>query len=279
MKLLKLLFVLLMGVSLSMATSCNKDDDDNDNNDGGDNPPAPTKCYIKKSINDDSTYTVLEYNSDHKVTKVTDYKKDGSVEGVTFISYNSDGMMNMFVMVENGDTTMKMKMSHSGTKLDSTDLFVDMGAGLKMFSRFVYVYNGNKLAAMLTKADPLGTGFVVVSKNEYTFNGDNVSMIKEMQMDVTSGTFKLNSTTEYTYDDKKNPYVGIGVDYLMGEAQFISVNNPLKMTYKDDTGTVDNDESEDYTYEYNSNGYPTKVTAKSFSGSSTDVTTNEYDCK
>jgi hypothetical protein len=268
-----------MGVSLSVATSCSKDDDNDDDNTGGDNPPASSKCYIKKSTNDDGSYSVFEYNSDNKVIKATDYDDKGNEDGVTLISYNSDGMMSMFVSVENGDTSMKIEVTYSGNKPSVANLHINMGTGLKLFSKFVYTFNNDELTKMVTQADPVGTGFMDVAKKEYTYSGKNVVMIKESQFDATSGTMKLKSTTEYTFDDKKNSYVGIGVDYLMGEPQFISVNNPLKVTYKDDKGVVDNDESYNYTYEYNSNDYPTKITAKNFSGSKTEVTTNEYNCK
>jgi hypothetical protein len=98
-------------------------------------------------------------------------------------------------------------------------------------------------------------------------------------IDMSTMSLSLESTTEYTYDDKKNPMIGIGLDNLMGDVMFMSKNNILTETYKDDSGMTEDDMSYNYSYTYTSNNYPEVSTVTSFDNSETEVTTYSYDCE
>lgn len=281
MKTLKLLFVLFLGVTIGLATSCKKDDDTTDDGNGGDNPPAAKTCYIKKTTDDNGAYSTYEYNSDNKVIKVSEYDKNGKLTAENHITYNTQGnYINFTVLNDKGDTATYLVMHYSSASHpDSASVYMNMGVGLVKSATFVYTFTGDQLTLMETKADPLGTGPFVVSKNEYTYTGKNLTTLKAYSFSVTAMSLVLESTTDYTYDDKKNPFFGIGIDYLMGEPQLSAANNVTKLTFKDDKGAVDKKKSFNYTYEYTSNGYPSKATEKDFDNSHTEVTNMEYNCK
>ena len=85
------------------------------------------------------------------------------------------------------------------------------------------------------------------------------------QHNVTKSTTKaLNSTetseTQYTYDDRPNPFFKLGLD-AYGEISIrsLSPNNPIKETHMRNNVVISNTI---YTYEYLPNGYPKKITVR-----------------
>lgn len=279
MKNLKLLLILFMGIALSVATSCNKDDDNGDDNGGGDNP-TPKTCYIKKQTYDDGSYEVMTYNADHKVKSHEEYDSTGTLEDRVEFTYNSDGTLAKFQQFDDADKeVMKMEYSYSGGNISEAELFMDMGNGLKSFAVYEYTFTGDHVTKVEMKMDILGTGNpIVAQKMEFAYTGDNPTTATEYTFDAASMGLKKSGETDYVYDDKKNPLHNIGINFIFPEAEFFAVNNYTKVTIKDDAGAVDQDESANITYEYNENGYPTKSTTTNFSGNNTEVATIEYDC-
>jgi len=279
---LRLLGILLLGLSLSMATSCKKDDDTNDDNGDGGNSPGAKTCLLKKSTYDDGTYETYDFDSHDRIVKLTEFDNSGSKDTELKFLYDNNGLFMEFNIIDAGDSAMKVQMFyHTGSsKPDSAKVFMNGGNALAHVSTINYTFSGDQLVKTETKADPFNTGTkTIVSKNEYTYSGKNVTRVTQYILNASTGNMDLSATIEYTYDDKINPYKGIGVDYFMGEVQFLSENNYLKMTYMDAQGTVNQKESYNYTYEYNANSYPVKITEKDFANTKSNTTVMEYNCK
>jgi len=276
MRKIKTYLVLLIGVSLMAATACNKDEDMDDNNNNNDT--TPKTCYITTMDYGDN-YDEVEYNSSNKVILQTNYDSTGTPSGYSSVFTYSSNLLVKMESIENGQTENKLEMVYTADdKIDTVHLYANTTGTLEKLGYFKYVYSGEKVASVSMYFEYMGT-MLEVSKNEFTYTGDNVSLMTTYSMDMSTMSLSLESTTEYTYDDKKNPMIGIGLDNLMGEAMFMSKNNILTETVRDADGIVQNDASLNYSYTYSENDYPEVSTATTFDNSETEVTTYSYDCE
>ena len=92
---------------------------------------------------------------------------------------------------------------------------------------------------------------------EYDEKGN---MIKEIRYNISSeGIGEIWMTIEYEFDDKHNPYLAFKNLALPGK--YTNPNNITKETYTIDV-LSQNEQVTTYSYEYNSEGYPTKVNGK-----------------
>ena len=265
--------ILFIGVALSTAYSCNKDDDDDDGGGG----TTPSKCYIKKEVFEDGSYAIIEYNSSHHVTKRTDYDDAGSASGYTLMTYANDKLASM-ESYESGTKVAKFEYSYNAAgKPTKADLYTDDGTGLTKIGYFEFTFTGDNMTKQSMHMDLMGQT-IKVSETEFTFDAGNVTRTKAYAFNAQTLQLELQNTIDYTYDTKINPYHGIGIDYLMGDPQLLSIANIVKMIVLDDKGAVMNDESYNMVYEYNDTKYPTKGTATSFDNSNSEVTIMEYDC-
>ena len=268
MKKIKILFLLFVGVSLTFA-SCKKDTVE-------DTPPVVvTGSYIDKETYDDGSYTKFTYNAAHQVTLAQDYDNMGVLQdGSANFTYAS-GFLVKFESISGGSADMKLEFTNNASGMPvKADVFSDDGAGLIQVGYFEYTYSGNQLTQMSMFFEVMGQT-LEVSKSEFIYSGDNVSMIKLYEM---GGTLALEyaGSEIYEYDTKVNPYLNIGLNFFMGEINFMNKNNYTKMTSKDASGAVMNDQSENVTYEYNSANQPSKRTINSFDNSYTDMTILSY---
>jgi hypothetical protein len=180
---------------------------------------------------------------------------------------------------ENGQASAKLEFVYTADdKIDTVHIYANTTGSLEKIGFFKYNYSGEKVASFSMFLEFMGA-MLELSKNEYTYTGDNVSLMTTYSFDMSSMSLSLESTTEYTYDNKKNPMVGVGLDYLMGDVMFISKNNILTEVTKDDAGVTLDEMSYNYTYTYTSNNYPEVSTVTSFDNSETEVTTYSYDCE
>ena len=272
MKNLKLLFVLFLGVGLTFA-SCKKDDDDG----GGVNPtPEAKTCYVVKETSSDNSYHEMIYNSDHLINEYNNYISDGTLSESTKMTY-SDGKVSTLETYKDSNLESRIVFKYIANKVDSVILYADTLGSLKKVGFYLYHYNGERISSISMYVEFMGQ-VIEILKNDYIYSGDNVSTKTEYKMGG-GFTLELSSTSTYEYDDKINPYRNIGINDLMGDFGFMSKNNITKITIKDDSGSIDEENSENFTYEYNSDNYFTKYVKTSFDNSKSTTYTLEYDCQ
>jgi len=275
MKHFKLLMILFIGVAISTAYSCKKDDPADEDPGGGTNPK---KCYIKKETNGDGSYALIEYNSNNKVIKYSEFDSTGAADGYTNISYTNDNVTKL-ERIESGSVSFKIEYTYDAQgKPTKGKMFADQGSGLTELGFYEYVFSGDDMIEQSMTMDFMGQS-IKVNKSTFTYDAGNVKVMKTYAFDTQTLQLKLENTFDYVYDGKINPYHGVGLDYLMGEVQFLSKANPTKITVSDDQGAVMNDESYNIVYDYKDDKYPTKSTATAFDNSDTEVTSMEYECK
>jgi hypothetical protein len=239
---MKIRYLSLLGLLLAFA-ACKKDDDNS-------NTPTTTKMYVSSVISHEMDSVIFDYNADKQVTRWARFYTGETNTYTTFI---------YFIRYENGKPAT----------LDFTN-YADGTTELKTV-RYI-TYDGSKPVKIRPSTSLTGPydSLTYNSKNQvtgiYSFNSiedtnpatfiltwENDNVVKA----VTTNQGSAYSNT-YTYDNKPGIYAGLA--YLTYNShlnfQYYSANNLLTDTFDDGHGYTYTD---NYTYEYNENGYPVKM--------------------
>ena len=126
---------------------------------------------------------------------------------------------------------------------------------LKLYSEFSYEDNRISRQTIYTQNE-------ISSYIDYEYD-EKGNMIKETRYNISSeGIGEIWTATEYEFDDKHNPYLAFKNLALPGK--YTNPNNITKETYTFYRGIdiSSQHKATTYSYEYNSEGYPTKVNGK-----------------
>lgn len=250
---IRLTSYVLFLVALSITSSCKKDD--------GPDPNITTApaCKVMKitdsdgdivkidydskdrivKITDDTYYLSLEYDNDNRITKISDYD-DNLLESTRTLEYNAKNQW------------VKMTVTEPGVSGAET---------------YTAEYDASGMRTKITLKDNNTTESI------RSFEYANGNLMKETDT-YYFGSSSYNSTTIYEYyTDKENKLQSLYDIIGIGFNGSTSKNLVRKETYKGSGSTTSIDE---YTYEFNNKGFPTKITQKS--GANTDVTLLEYQC-
>lgn len=253
--------------------------------DGGTTAPDKGTCYVT-GVKSDGDYSItnFEYNSDHLISKALIFNYDSTSQtGRAEITYN--GLLPKDIILYN-DATVEAKYSFHFDSKDHPDTVYmqapDENGTLVNFGYYLYLFEGDKLKEV-TMNVPVSGNIYVISKDQYAYSGDNVSTKSHYELSLETNQLELNSTYTFEYDTKRNPFRGVGFDFLVfvddNTMTYLSQNNPTKVTAKDASGEVLGDKSYNVTMEYNDNDYPVKM-VKEFVGDfspETDILT--YNCQ
>lgn len=218
-------------------TSCGDDDDDDS---------KETMKLVSAVVSIDGSYrdsTTFTYNTNGVLTKTEDYvinvttKMTGSCE----YEYKNDRLITGTYYDWEGSTKTpdgKDSISYDSNNRPEKLYDFNYSNGKFVLSKYTTTisYNSSNL--------PI----------KYTYNADENKALEYTDNNITKVLSYyeniVSTIVSYTYDTKKNPYKGN--PNFMGEFSFYTTNNCLSMT--------GSEESQKYTYEYNSDGYPTKIT-------------------
>jgi hypothetical protein len=248
----------------SVLVGCNKDDD-----------PKTKLCFLTTVVEtNDSETTTINYTVDNQ--KVTKVNSSTVYSGVTYqdnatITYDSKGNI---TETTNDDGT-KTVYTYTDGQITKTEDF----DGTTLSDRTDYEYsNGQLIKAQYYSESSPGT-FVKSDYDIFEYastSSKNPTKIKSFSKTGTTPDY----TVVYEYDDKKNPYSASGtflnVLALYGEA---SANNITKATFTNASNPTI--QTNNFVYEYNTEGYPTKSTiTKTTTGQSarTSTATYTYNC-
>ncbi|MDZ4840100.1 MAG: hypothetical protein SGJ04_08840 [Bacteroidota bacterium] len=211
--------------------------------------PAPvTKtCYVTSTTGENvATYT-YDANNRYISGRFTDM--DG--EYITTNTYGTDGKLSEMYLDDPDGSKEKYRIVHLTNK--DQYFFSTRDAGESTFSsentRYDAEFTNNKVTKFSTfKKDPSANNFTLQSYYVLTYTGENVTQV--MYYDDKAS---LEYTVILTFDDKKNAYKGLfDADNFDSYFLFVS-NNNVK------TGDFGTFGKFDATYEYNNEGYPTKL--------------------
>ncbi len=210
-----------------------------------DNPNNPETTISTLNYNDkgelmssesEGRFSTLEYDAQGKPTKTNYYKPDKTLDYYSVYSYQGDKLMNIKAIYDNPNFNRSISFSYDS--------------------------NGKVIKSSFCQSENCSNP----DTDSYTYNGDNISV----ETNQLNGTINYTSKIESSYDDKLNPYTNINkyLRIMMGGAYVISRNNytSQKMSYKKSDGNWTQNQTINYTIQYNDSNLPTKVIGKGANG-------------
>ena len=229
-------------------------------------------CYLTRQ-DQDSLYSVVDYDASNNPTLVTTKNTSNNKQvSASQIEYSSPGVISKITMLDpDNNLTEYRQLSYSSDGTVSASDFYGStgGSSLKNTFRIEFTYNSAKQIVQEDFYDMRTTKTLISTyKLSYDADGDCNKTVG-----YYTGSTTPAYTSTYTFDTKKSPQT-------LKFTQYVNVGNTtnphnatsLRIDYAGGTSVTSL-----YTYEYNSNGYPTKATL--VSGSSTMVYRNTYNCK
>ncbi len=270
MKNLKYLLFLMVAVSLSFVACTEKDGDDDDD---GITEVKVDMLVTKVTNATDGSYKEYLYNADNTLKQVLN-KDAAEVELPYYDDYSyTNGKLATYISYANSAPSTKIIATYDGDKPKIFKKQSDQGAGLVDDYDIYFTFAGDNLTKLEYKKD-IGTGLVVLVEATYTYSGTKVSKVALKIYDGSA--LADNDVTEYSYDSKKNPFMGIGLDYFMGYIVNTVPNNMTMTQITSAAGQLNEALSNNVTYQYNFSDYPTKSTTISFDTNNEKVLTYEY---
>jgi hypothetical protein len=200
-----------------------------------------TYNFINYSYNELAQIVTVDYNSDFDL--LSEDKK------VLEKALNKKGLLNITDSESGG--VLKYKYDNNG-KLKSSHFF-ESSASSQEYSEFTYDDN-SRIGRQTLFWDNKITGYI-----DYLFDRKGNLIIETLYSTTSEGIPELSTTTEYEFDDYKNPFKSIYKLLIPGINT--NTNNILKETYtihfKPGEGT-DITQTSVNSYEYNNRGYPVR---------------------
>lgn len=256
---------------LALIASCKKED-----------APAPQNLLDK---------VVTKEGTDSVVTTYTYDAQNRFVNESTNDPVNSETFTMALTRDNNGRVSKITESEASSTPSSSATDFVYLGAtdpklrngktffvtsGVTINDSSAYEYNGSQVTRTNHYWSTTTVPYTLIEYYVFTYDTrGNVTSVKFYQTDTPGSTnFDLLYTVTYTYDDKINPIYSKDdalTEYIGN--QYVSPNNITSLTYNDAV-TPSNNFTATVTYEYRSDGRPTKSTTTV--GGASSVSTYSY---
>jgi hypothetical protein len=254
--------LLFLALTASVLVGCDNDEDSKND--------SCKLISVAESSEDESSTTVYTYENNKIVKSITTYTDGGQPEVYTSdITYNANGFITE--INDDGEKTV-FTYNTNNEIIKAEDVF---GTTIEQRTEFEYASGRIVKVQFYSQTNP-GT-FV---KGEYdVFEYASTSSKNPLKIKSYSSNGNLSSTSEFEYDNKKNPLVDypsvMKISALYGDP---IENNATKKTwtYAGSTQT----EITTSVYEYNSNGFPTKNTETTVWGTETNIETTifTYNC-
>lgn len=263
--------VLLPIIFLALIASCKKED-----------APAPQNILDKVTTKEGTDSIVTSYTYDAQNRFVGESVND---------PINSETYTRSLTRDNNGRITKITDAEVSSTPSSSVIDFAYLGAtdtklrngktffvvsNVNINDSSAYEYNGAQVARTNHYWSTATFPLTLIEYYVYTYDArGNMTEVKYYQTDAPGSTnFQLVETLTFTYDDKINPIYSKDdalVEYFVN--QYVSPNNMTGLTYSSVSNPANNF-SATFTYEYRSDGRPTKSTLSI--GGSSSVSTFTY---
>ena len=201
--------------------------------------------------------------------------------------YNEDNLLECVIRFNNGQGECYPSMEYTNgelTSLNGHPLEYNGNVINEIFSstvRFKYEFEDDTYQKLLRMEEIISFTLRYI---EYSYEGDHLISVEERLYNDATGQYELWKLTEYTYDDKRNPYqqahdqnalVSYYYDMLYIQQSPLNIvyrspNNVLTETITTSSGSG----TLHYSYEYNDKDYPIKRTREI--NQSESVVTYEY---
>jgi hypothetical protein len=284
----KLLFYTL-GLSSLVMVSCQKEismETGGNPGNGGGNGGNPLGLLVKLVAKSGGDSTVLNfgYNSDKKLTSlVTSGVASGTAIDLRerFVR-NSQGIVTQTItktadLAQFGLDSLITNVTYntSTSRYVSRVTVIDV-MGIVIRDSVALGYDASGKVNVEEDFMDYGTagGYVRSSKNEYTYSGNNITVVKSSAYDDASSSYTEQFTDNFTYDTKTSPLILGNEAFAVGYANWFSSNNIIKSVIVDPTDPTAN-ETVDVTIVYNSSNKPVTST-EVVQGGGTTINTFTY---
>jgi YD repeat-containing protein len=231
-------------------------------------------CYVltqQSSGSDGSSNTTFTYSSSNVLTSIT-LSFTGFGSTTYTLSYDSQGRLTKVTFSDNSYITNTYDSNGHLTESDNTDSKGNQN------SKTTYTYNSSGQVTLVQFYGQVnGTGPLTLSSHDtYDYASTSTKNPQTASHYVDDSGSQLMTTDTFEYDSNKVPTASQTSDPTQ------STNNVTKITTKGSGGDVENTTT--YSYQYNSEGYPTTVTMNSTGNSNglsaqNSTTTYTYNCK
>jgi hypothetical protein len=201
-------------------------------------PPVTPTCTLNKITNPDGSYSVFTRNAAGKYTAVKNYPPSGTFSSWRQYEYSGD-MLAKLTYYKGSSEVLQYNTYEKTSYGQLVHQWVPAGGLFQEQGQMEYHMSGTRITKVVSKANSQGS-FVAVKQDDYTFDASG-NVTKIVSNDMQQGT---TTTSNITYDAKPSPYAG---DFNPGAATQ-SRNNITKI----ETSGV----TSEYTYTYNTTGYP-----------------------
>jgi|GEM_PF-2984602 len=222
--------------------------------------PVNGKPLLLTEFKSDDEITRFEYNSDSSVNKIF-FTKD-PISNNQNVTYSVKYLANKKVDEINGSNGIKIKLSYGwisygGNGIVKSEVFASGGISIST----EYSYTVTQISSVLKYLKFTNSSILVPTyKFDFTNNSsNNVSQMKFFYYNQVNSKYVEESTVNFQFDDKKNPFASAG-DLMLIFWQYANKNNIIRQENKDMSGDLL--ELIETNYIYNSFGYPTKATMK-----------------
>ena len=212
----------------------------------------------------DSSVLAFGYNSSNKLTSLNSLAFSGGTT-TTFslrAERNSQGIIQKVITISDqyqqyGLDSVTTIVSYQGGHYSTEVTTIDLG-GITAADSVSLTYDANgKVIKEESFFVALGSADTM-SKNEYTYSGNNIASMKVYSYDPSTSSYELVTTYTYDqYDDKLSPMYFGNDAFVFGSPIFDSYNNPLKSS----VWTLVATQSYTTTYTYNSANKPVTATS------------------
>jgi hypothetical protein len=255
MKVKKLLVLLLLFLPISgmIFQACKK----------GDNPaPAvASNCRVTRiSWNAGSPNRIdYQYGPDNQVISINEYDGQGNLNRQTAYSYITGRPDHADVYDGLGTRTKHYTYLYGANGRIETVFSFDVVQGNEIYNgKTTYQYSSTDVLYKEIIYYYSGGQYVADRTGIFTFDGYG----NETRLETTDeATGRTESIDEYTYDNQKNAYAGLDPEVKYTQE---SPNNYITAVHRDGYGNISSTAT--YGMEYNSNGYPTKMTLGTIAG-------------
>lgn len=263
---MKNFFIPVLLLSLGIL-SCQKEIDFGTGNNGGGNGSNNGGLFVKMVARSgtDSTVSNLGYNSSKKLISMT---SNGVAGGMPFdlrqtFTRNGQGIITQIITKSSDFSQLGVDSaisrvnynSASGRYTSRITEYSFLGLTIKDSVVFVYDANGKVVTEEQFIDQGFGSGYEKMTKNEYTYRGNNIATIKSSTYDMSTSSYEVQYTQTLTYDTKAAPLILGNEAFAIGGPNWYSSNNTTKSVIVVPNNPSGN-EIQDVTYVYNSFNKP-----------------------
>ena len=250
-------------ILFSLLLSCNKDSDEFVPPDNQHIPLISKEYYLDELVheytyNDKNllfeskgkwTYSVYSYDRENKLSSYDMYVDPGMVSSdwqTAQQSMNRTG----WVTPENTEMNGRADYFYINNRLIRIDV-THFPGGVKSTTAYEYDDNG-RISKRIYYYENHPSSFT-----EFLYD-ENGNLVTEIKKEIIDGVPVIMVKTEYEFDDKNNPYISF--QRLLRPGEYTNKNNIVRsvQTLYFDALMVEKIQETNYTYEYNSEGYPIK---------------------